>query len=57
MGSAIDIGGLPVNIMGTPEAEINHAGGDRVIGHFVDQQKTAQRFTVGIWLEGNRFVC
>ena len=56
MGFAINIGGLPVNIMRAPEAEINHARGHCVVRHFINQHKTAQRFAVGIGLEGNGLV-
>ena len=48
--------GLPVDIVSSAQAEIQHTCGDRSIGNFVDQNKAAQRRLFGIGFERNRLV-
>ena len=55
-GLLVDVGRLPVNVVGPPQGEVQQAGADRIVRQAVDQDETAGISVLPIGVEGDRAI-
>src|SRR5690606_30950110 len=55
-GLGIDVDVLVMNVLGTTQRKVQHAGTNGVVGETVDEQEAAELAVVGVGLKGHRAI-
>ena len=55
-GGLVDLDGLPVDVVGTAQREVQQPGGDRGVGEAVDEDEPAHVAVLGVGVERDRAV-